>query len=442
MKIQIKDVDGEQMTWKGVMSTHFNLNYNKTRQYEPLVTLLVGCYGAGKEKEIRSIVTNAMRAISVGAVCLKIPRRNCTYTGNLQKISYSRMLNLLDSMEKDGYVNLFIGGVVSWGEGGQPEDVEASITEMTEKFICLLKSINTSRVVCKDDIDEVEIKERGTRKIMKTQGVKGVSNMRQNVLDFNTALIASRISLKGIELPDQKYKRVFIENLRTGGRWYNSVGGVQTMDKTLRPFLQIDNQDLTELDFKAMHASILYEQLGASLSKDFDPYAVDLWEMYVDPNFVQQFKVRHGITNYDPGRNLVKMATMIGLNAKDQKGAVKALSQKVGQDRSKYGTKDERKALYYGIKGEDFKQIFNDILEHNSLIADKFFKDSGVYLQFIDSEILDSVICDTLAIDEVLLPWHDGLMVKKAIAEQVKGFMYKAWLKQFGSINFCKVDYK
>lgn len=442
MKIQIKEVGEEQMTWKNVMSTHFNLNYNKTRSFEPIISFLVGCYGRGKEKEIRSFVTNAMRATSSGAVCLKIPRRSGIYTGNLQKISYSRMMQLLDNMEQDGYINLFIGGVMSWSEDGQPDELETSITEMTKKFIDLLKSVDISRIVCKDEMSEIEIKERGTKKIMNTQGVKGVSDMRQNVLDFNTALIASRISLKGIELPDQKYKRVFIENLRTGGRWYNSVGGVQTMDKTLRPFLQIDNQDLVELDFKAMHANILYEKLGASLEKGFDPYAVDLWEMYVDPNFVQQFKVRHGILNYDPGRNLVKMAVMIGLNAKDQKGAIRALSQKIGQDRSKYGTKDEHKALYYGIKGEDFKQIFSAILEHNSLIADKFFKDSGVYLQFVDSEILDSVISDTLAINEVLLPYHDGLLVKKSVAEQVKDFMYKAWYKQLGSINFCKVDYK
>lgn len=441
MKIQIKDVKEEQMMWKSVMSTHFNLNYNKTRAYESIVKTLAQSHGWKMEKEIRCIVTNAVRAVNSGALCLKIPRKKSTYTGNPQKISYERMMNLLDSMEKDGYVNLFIGGVMSWVDG-QPDELETSITEMTEKFINLLKGIDISRVKCKDEMQEVEIKSRGTKKIMNTQGVKGVSDMRQNVFDFNTALIESRISLKGIDLPDQKYKRVFIENLRTGGRWYNSVGGVQTMDKTLRPFLQIDNQDLVELDFKAMHASILYEQLGEKLEEGFDPYAVDLWEMYVDPNFVQQFKVRHGITNFDPGRNLVKMAVMIGLNAKDQKSAIRAISQKIGQDRSKYGTKDEHKALYYGIKGEDFKQIFSAILAHNSLIADKFFKDSGVYLQFIDSEILDSVISDTLAINEVLLPYHDGLLVKASVAEQVKGFMYKAWYKQLGSINFCKVETK
>lgn len=441
MKICIKDVKEEQMLWKAVMSTHFNLNYNKTKAYEGVVISLASIYGWKKEKEIRSIVTNAVRAINSGALCLKIPRKKSTYTGNPQKISYERMMQLLDCMEKDGYVNLFIGGVTQWDDG-QPSELETSITEMTNKFVDLLKTVNTSSVICKDDMQEIEIKSRGTKKIMNTQGVKGVSGMRQNVLDFNTALIESRISLKGIELPDQKYKRVFIENLRTGGRWYNSVGGVQTMDKTLRPFLQIDNQDLVELDFKAMHANILYEQLGEKLEEGFDPYAVDLWEMYVDPSFVQQFKVRHGITSFDPGRNLVKMAVMIGLNAKDQKSAIRALSQKIGQDRSKYGTKDEHRALYYGIKGEDFKQIFSAILEHNSLIADKFFKDSGVYLQFVDSEILDSVISDTLAINEVLLPYHDGLLVKSSVAEQVKGFMYKAWYKQLGSINFCKVEKK
>lgn len=442
MKIQIKDVEEELITWKSVMSTHYNLNYNKTKYYEPIVKMFMGLYGAKKEKEIRSFITNAARAVSIGAVCIKIPRNSNVYIGNKQNISYTRMMSFLDLLEQDGYVNLFIGGVKSWTDYGEPYEVESSITEMTEKFIDLFKHIDIASLVCKDSPNEIEIKERGTKKTMNTQGVKGVSEMRQNVFDFNTALVAARISLKGIELPDQRYKRVFIENLKTGGRWYNTIGGVQTMDKSYRPFLQIDGEDLVELDYKAMHANLLLQEMNAEIDKNFDPYAVDLWEMYVDPNYVYQFKIRHGVTDYDPGRNLVKMAAMIGLNAKDRKSAIRAISQKMGQDRSKYGQKDEHKALYYGIRGEDFPAIFDQILEHNHLISDKFFTDSGVRLQCLDSEILDSVISDVLAIGEILLPWHDGLMVKKQIAEQVKGFMYKAWYKQFGSITFCKVEVK
>jgi hypothetical protein len=313
---------------------------------------------------------------------------------------------------------------------------------MTDKFIHLFENVDIRPVAHKSTADEIEIKERGTKKMMTTQGVKGVGAVRQTVFDFNTALVAARISLKGIDLPDQKYKRVFIENLKTGGRWYNMAGGVQTMDKTYRPFLQVDGQDLQELDFKAMHASLLYQEMKADLPRGFDPYGVDLWEMYVDPNMVHQFQVRHGVVDYDPGRNLVKMAVMVGLNAKDQKGAVRALSQKIGQDRQKYGKKDEHKALYYGIRGEDFNDIYRTILEHNRLIADKFFSDIGVHLQNIDSEILESVICDVLAMGEILLPWHDGLMVKQSIADKVIDFMYKAWYKRFGSIDFCKVEKK
>ena len=62
MKIQIKGVKEEQMMWKSVMSTHFNLNYNKTRAYESIVNTLAQSHGWKMEKEIRCIVTNAVRA--------------------------------------------------------------------------------------------------------------------------------------------------------------------------------------------------------------------------------------------------------------------------------------------------------------------------------------------------------------------------------------------
>lgn len=441
MKIQIKDMHEEDLLWKELMSTHFNIHYNKSKQYESVVNRLVHLCGSPFEKEIRSLVTNVARMIKTRAVCLKIPRDKSLYTGNTQQISYRRMVDLLDKLEASGYVHLYIGGVRIYRFDKKAEEFDMSITEITEQFTKLFENVSLNTVSVESKT-QIEIKERKTKKMMQTQGVKGVSAIREKVSQFNTALIEARISLKGISLPDQSYKRIFIDNLTTGGRWYNSVGSIQTMDKTLRPFLQIDGEDLIELDYSAIHPNMLYEQMNANLPKGFDPYGVDLWEKYVDFEAVEQFKIKHGKVKYDPGRNLVKMAVMIGLNSKDLKQAKQALSQHFGRDRSKWGKPNEHMAKYFGIYELDFEDVLFSVQEHNSLIADKFFKDLGVELQYLDSEILDNVICDTLAIDEVLLPWHDGLMVKKAIADQVKGFMYKAWLKQFGSINYCKVDEK
>lgn len=441
MKIQIKDMNDEDLLWKELRSTHFNIHYNKAKQYESIVNMFISEYGREEEKEIRALVTNIARMIKTRAICLKIPRNKQLYTGNTQQISYARMITLLNKLEADGFIHLYIGGVKVYGFDKKAEEFEMSISEITDKFTGLFDNVGMYNVSV-DLKTPVEIKERKTKKPMQTQGVKGVSAIKDKVSQFNTALIEARISLKGVTLPDQSYKRIFIENLTTGGRWYNSVGSIQTMDKTLRPFLQIDGEDLVELDFSAIHPNICYQMIDAKLPSDFDPYGVDLWDKYVDAEAVEQFKLKHGIVKYDPSRNLVKMAVMIGLNSKDLKQAKQALSQHFGRDRSKWGQTSEHKAKYFGMYEVDFQDVLESVQSHNSLIFDKFFKDVGVDLQYLDSEILDNVICDTLAIDEVLLPWHDGLMVKKTIAEQVRGFMYKAWLKQFGSINFCKVDYK
>lgn len=441
MKIQTTDMDEDTLLWKGLRSTHFNIHYNKSKQLESVVKYFTMLYSTDLEREIRSIVTNTARMLKTKACCLKIPRGRDAYKGNSQQISYTRMMKLLDILEIDGYVHLYIGGVKEYSSGNKVEEFEMSITEITDKFSSLFNQTNLQQIDVKYDTPVV-LKDRQTKKPLNTQGVRGVTAIKDKVNQFNTALIESRISLKGVNLPDQSYKRVFIDNLTTGGRWYNSIGSIQTMDKTLRPFLQIDGQDLVELDYCAIHPSMLYEQIGAKLSFDFDPYGVDLWEDYVDAEAVEQYKLKHGKVTYDPGRNLVKMAVMVGLNSNDFKQATRALSQHFGRDKSKWGKANEYKSKYFGLFEVDWKGVLRSVQEHNSLISDKFFSDQGVHLQYLDSEILDTIICDTLAIDEILLPWHDGLMVKKEIADQVEEFMYKAWYKQFGSANFCKVERK
>jgi len=425
-----------------MLSTHFNIHYNKSKWYELVVIHLLSEFGARFENEVRCFVTNAVRALSHNAIGLKIPRGRVFYTGNKQSISHTRMITLLDEMEKSDYVDLYIGGVVAWS-AGEPTSVEQSVTVLKEKLCLLLGKVDNRVKVRTTDEDVIEITERKTKLKLNTQGVCGVREKRRTVLDFNTALIESRISLKGIELPSQHYKRVFIENLETGGRWYNSSGGVQTMDSLLRKYLRIDGEELVELDYSAMHAGILYEAIDADLPVDFDPYGVDLMEDYFDPNAVEQFKRKQGVSNYKPDRNLVKMMVMIALNAGDKTSAKRAIAQRVGQDRKRVGKDDEKKCQYFGlIEGNPFDEIYGRILEHNQPIADSFFSDCGVKLQNIDSEILECVIIDLLAQGEICLPWHDGLMVKRQHKELVVDSMYKAWYKCLGSVRFCKVEEK
>lgn len=441
MKKEMSELREDEATWVNALTTHFNIKYNKSRWYEGAVSHLLRLYGCKYEKEVRCLVTNSVRAVKHRAIGLKIPRSKRYFTGNPQGVSNTRMMRLLDNMEEDGWVDLYIGGVKTW-VNGSPDQVDQSVTTLKDKFILLLRGVDMGKVLCKNAVEEVELNERGTKKALSTQGMKGVKELRKTVLEFNSALVESRISLKGITLPNQHYKRVFIDNLETGGRWYNSTGGIQTMDRTLRPFLRIDGEELVELDYSSIHASILYEQLSGEVPESFEPYGVDLFDTYFDAVAVEHFKKTHGLPNYRPDRNLIKMMVMIGLNAKNKGGSVRAISQKVGQDRKKWGKPEEHKCEFFGLVGEDYNEIYDKILEHNHLIADKFFSDQGVHLQKIDSDILESIICDLLAQGEICLPWHDGLMVKKRHSDLVKESMYRAWYKKLGSVKFCKVEEK
>ena len=85
-------------------------------------------------------------------------------------------------------------------------------------------------------------------------------NVLLMMLNFNSLLSGVSITHNECKLPVQMYKRSFIDNLTTGGRMYNTVGGVQVMGQEDRAMLKLNGKNVVELDFKAIHASLLFER--------------------------------------------------------------------------------------------------------------------------------------------------------------------------------------
>lgn len=451
MKIDLWRLDKKERKDIQLNLTHLNIHYNQSKKYKHIVEKLESEIGNGYRKEIWCFITNVARAIKYRAKGISTPRDFLPYKENKQSISHKRMIALFDFLESNGYIESFIGGVVDW----HSMETVGSCGLFTSKTYNLFEGVDVS-----DEIDvcsPVQIKDRETKEILSNSGRRGVGPIKKYMDAYNEILFKTEISKDETLLSVQQYKRCFSDNLTQGGRHYNMCGGVQVMNQQERSKLKINGESVTELDFKAMHPSLLYEQeyeldpdgvqawIDSEWDGDYNPYGANLPFLNVDWNAVENFKQRNGLKSYDPIRNLVKHTLMICMNGDSYKSAYTQVTGEVRKDQQKQGTEDEAQCRFYGIvidKKFPGHTVVQAVAAHNKPIAHYFFTDQGVKLQYLDSEIVADVLNRLLMEDEVLLPEHDSVIVRRSIKEKVKVYMEEAYTELMGNNKFCCIEEK
>lgn len=431
--------------------THFNIQYNESKKYRFILDFLESEIGSGYRKEMWCFITNSARAIKYRAVGLSIPRDFKPYKDNPQKISHKRMVTLLDTLESMGFIDLYIGGIVDWHTMGGV----GSITVLKDKFLSYFKGVDVS-----DEVDHfalVEIKDRITGEIKSNKGVRGVGKINMYMDEYNEKLILTEISKGEDLLAVQQYKRSFSDRIGFGGRHYNTSGGVQVMNQEERSELKINGEQVVELDFKAMHPSILYEQeynkdpeavtswIDEVWQGDYNPYGAVMPFLEVDQAKVEWFRKKYNKPSYDPVRNIAKHALMVCLNAKTYRKAYTQVTEEFRDDQLHWGDIPPSTARFYGIvadKNFPGHTVCQAVAAHNKPIAEHFYKDKGVQLQYADSEIVAEVLNRLLMEDEVLLPEHDSVIVRASIKDKVYRYMREAYKEIMGSDNFCYIEEK
>jgi hypothetical protein len=448
MRIDLWSISKKERSQIQTKLTHFNIHYNQGKQYKHIVDELMSL-DVGK-KEVWCVVTNIARALKYKAIGLSVPRQRSAYSGNEQGVSQRRMVILLDKLEKDGYTDDFIGGVVDWKE----MDTVQSCIIFKPKLLDLFNGVDVSSE--QDYFNVVEIKDRETKELKSKSGVRGVKIITEYMNAYNQQLMNTEISDETGLLSVQQYKRVFSDNLRQGGRIYNTAGGVQVKNEEERSYMKINGEEIVELDFKAMHPSLLYEQEYEENSEDIDdwiknnwggdynPYGAQMPFLKVNQDKVEAFKNTFGLAKYDPIRNLNKHALMVSLNAKTYQKAYVQVTEEFRADQVAWDklTKD---AKFYGIESVgNFPghTVCQAVAAHNKPIAKYFFKDQGIKMQYLDSEIVADVLNRLLMEDEVLLPEHDSVIVRASIKDKVMGYMRSAYLELMGSDKFCYLEVK
>lgn len=431
--------------------THYNIQYNESKKYRFILDHLETEVGLGYRKELWCFITNSARAIKYRAVGLSVPRDFKPYKENAQKISHKRMVSLLDIMESMGYIDLYIGGIVDW----HTMSGVGSIAVLTSKFLSLFSGVDVSDEV--DHFAVVEIKDRETGALKSNKGVRGVGKINIYMDEYNEKLINTEISKGQDLLAVQQYKRSFSDRIGFGGRHYNTSGGVQVMNQDERSKLKINGEAVSELDFKAMHPSILYEQeyaadpesVGSWIADvwggEYNPYGAQMPFLQVNKEKVEWFRKEYNNPSYNPIRNLAKHTLMVCLNAKTYRKAYTQVTEEFRAEQRDWEKGQIEGSRFYGIEAEgNFpgNTVCQAVVSHNKPIEEHFYKDKGVQLQYVDSEIVAEVLNRLLMEDEVLLPEHDSVIVRSSIKDKVYRYMREAYKDVMGSDEFCYIEEK
>jgi hypothetical protein len=185
-----------------------------------------------------------------------------------------------------------------------------------------------------------------------------------------------------------KYKslhRVFNESFKNGGRFYGSPH--INLPRHMRGFIHINGEATVELDYDALHPTILYNLKGLEMVED--PYDI--------------------IPGSEP-RKIKKKVLLTALNAPSDKKAIRGI----------------RKGLIdAGIRGDMLKDKFlKDLLDRTKKAHPHIESDigsgKGKMLQNIDSTIANAILVELTKQKIPTLPVHDSFVVPEQYEDELK----------------------
>lgn len=196
--------------------------------------------------------------------------------------------------------------------------------------------------------------------------------------------------------PDSlRYTRIYLDDFRKYGR-YTAL--FQSLSKIDRATIKINGTPTCELDFTAMHPSLIYAE--ENLRRPDDMY---------------------GFCTHVP-REWRKLALLISINAKTKDAAVVALASRIGST-SGYaaGLLDAARA-------------------YHKPVAHWFCSDAGVYLMHRESSIASGVLHDCRVHNIPVLCMHDGFICRRYDEARVAEIMRESFRDYMGET--CAVSRK
>ena len=233
---------------------------------------------------------------------------------------------------------------------------------------------------------------------------------KYNELLWNTEIILDPYEVfePNVDYTRKKIHRVFnTGSFLFGGRFYGGWWtSVNNRDLSLRKYILIAGEKTVELDYKAMHISILYAG-----------YGIDCFSIFDDPYIVESIPHCHMY------RKFFKLLLLIIINASDRTSAAAAVRQKIKEERDKGNIIIEPE----GMSINDAIRLFED--KHRTI--SEFFYSSwfGIFLQRIDALVAEGIINHFTDLNIPVLCVHDSFIIQERHKESLEAVMSAEFLK-------------
>ena len=356
------------------------------------------------------------------------------------KLSYTFFNKLIGVLKDEGMVDVVLGGdfiyhehIDSNGEIKKIATGKRTVSKMVvnEKLLTLLqdKTIKYSmeNIMILRDEDKNDLQYDPTQ--LQLQQIHFLKGYNEHLSDFKF------YDKNGKLIAEPFLRRIFNTSFEMGGRYYTQMGVIQTMAPEDRLKITVDGRKCCEVDAVALHPSILATRAGVNV--DYDPYDFEV-PAEIDYKAIEKYKIKYGRNQYDPVRNLNKIAVLLAFNNKTRGAALQSISRKLRDD----ANLPEKDRIYFGINFLDINQLYANMANRNLAISESFGSNAGAFLQWLDSAWMERVLGYMIQQNIPAIPVHDSIVCPEDCADIVVKAMTLAYEQIFGDSYNLKLKVK
>ena len=272
---------------------------------------------------------------------------------------------------------------------GYQEDVETPVGQVTDRIRANLTLINdfiSNQAICLN-CPNWQLKQLAV-KVAKTNPLQiGGPRRRKTPLNFSQVIL----------------RRIFSQGrLDRGGRFYG--GWWESIPKRFRRYITINGQPTVEVDFQEFHPRMLYV-----LHKQEPPE--ELYDLGLRfPEF----------PDYDRNKKPYKQ----------QREIIKKFMNALVNDEQGTHRLSDSSSKFLGLSDQELRTT---VYQRHPVFKLAIKTDTGLHLQFLDSEIAEKVMLELMPHGIVALPVHDSFLVRQDFLPQLTAAMLKAFDEVMGA---------